>query len=78
MASSIVSKATAAVKASMQDAKHAQLELSTQDVNKKGNLLTTDFGVKQSNTDDWLKVANEDKTGPMLLEDNFAREKVAS
>lgn len=40
------------------------------------NKLTTDYGVKISNTDDWLKVATEDKTGPMLLEDPFGREKV--
>lgn len=38
--------------------------------------ITSDFGTKQSNTDDWLRVANGDKTGPMLLEDAFAREKV--
>jgi catalase len=38
--------------------------------------LTSDFGVRQSNTDDWLRVANGDHTGPSLLEDQFAREKV--
>ena len=37
---------------------------------------TTDYGVRQANNDDWLKVTSEDKTGPMLLEDVFAREKV--
>lgn len=42
------------------------------------NKLTTDYGVKLSNTDDWLKVVTEDKTGPMLLEDSFGREKVIS
>ena len=41
------------------------------------NKLTSDFGVKLSNTDDWLKVVSEDKTGPMLLEDSFGREKVS-
>lgn len=39
--------------------------------------ITADFGAKQSNTDDWLKVATEDQTGPSLLEDGFAREKVS-
>jgi catalase len=39
--------------------------------------LTSDFGVRQSNTDDWLRVANNDHTGPSLLEDPFAREKVS-
>jgi catalase len=38
--------------------------------------LTSDFGVKQANNDDWLRVTNNDHTGPSLLEDHFAREKV--
>jgi catalase len=38
--------------------------------------LTSDWGVRQSNTDDWLRVTNEEHTGPSLLEDPFAREKV--
>ena len=48
----------------------------TKDVHNKNARITSDFGVKQSNTDDWLKIVNEDKTGPMLLEDLFVREKV--
>ena len=40
------------------------------------NRITTDYGVKQSNTDDWLRVASEDKTGPALLEDHASREKI--
>jgi len=40
--------------------------------------MTSDFGVRQYNTDDWLKVVNEDQTGPALLEDAFGREKVRS
>ncbi|TWU78577.1 hypothetical protein ED733_003956 [Metarhizium rileyi] len=43
---------------------------------KKESRITADFGTKQSNTDDWLRVSNEKKTGPMLLEDGFAREKI--
>ncbi|CAM1505032.1 Fc.00g106690.m01.CDS01 [Cosmosporella sp. VM-42] len=42
----------------------------------KDSRITTDYGVKQSNTDDWLKVHREDKTGPMLLEDPHGREKI--
>lgn len=42
----------------------------------KDDRITSDFGVRQGNTDDWLKMANEDKNGPMLLEDSFAREKI--
>lgn len=38
--------------------------------------ITSDFGTKQSNTDDWLRIANGDKTGPSLLEDAFGREKI--
>lgn len=56
--------------------KVAQLAADTKDVHDKSYRITSDFGVKQTNTDDWLKVASEDKTGPMLLEDHFAREKI--
>ncbi|KAJ7589849.1 catalase-like domain-containing protein [Mycena floridula] len=38
--------------------------------------LTTDHGVFASNTDDWLKVASSGGTGPFLLEDQIAREKI--
>ena len=38
--------------------------------------ITSDWGVKQNNTDNWLRVATEDQTGPSLLEDAFGREKV--
>lgn len=40
------------------------------------NRLTTDYGVKQTNTDHWLSVSTEDKTGPSLLEDHASREKI--
>lgn len=42
----------------------------------KESRITSDYGVKQSNSDHWLRVVNEDQTGPMLLEDPFSREKV--
>lgn len=42
----------------------------------KDDRITTDFGVKQSTADEWLRVAGNDQTGPMLLEDSYAREKV--
>lgn len=38
--------------------------------------LTSDFGVKQSDTDNWLSASTGDRQGPLLLEDSFAREKV--
>ncbi|CAO2657924.1 Nn.00g071840.m01.CDS01 [Neocucurbitaria sp. VM-36] len=56
--------------------KVAQLAADTKDVHDKNWRITSDFGVKQTNTDDWLKVASEDRTGPSLLEDHFAREKI--
>jgi len=58
------------------DEKHRQLDKDSRDYMDSSACLTTDFGVKQSNTDDWLKVATEDKTGPMLLEDGHGREKI--
>lgn len=48
---------------------------NTKDVSPKDR-LTTDYGVKQSTADDWLKAASPDKAGPLLLEDPFARERV--
>ncbi|KAM0246135.1 hypothetical protein ACHAP5_004917 [Fusarium lateritium] len=38
--------------------------------------ITSDYGVKQNNTDEWLRVSTEDQTGPALLEDAFGREKI--
>lgn len=38
--------------------------------------MTTDFGHKVSNTDNWLKVGSKDHVGAHLLEDQVAREKV--
>jgi hypothetical protein len=57
--------------------KVAQLAADTKDVHDKSWKMTSDYGVKQSNTDDWLAVASEDKQGPQLLEDHFGREKVS-
>ncbi|KAI0097646.1 catalase [Nemania sp. FL0031] len=42
----------------------------------KDDRITTDSGVKQSTADEWLRVNRDDKTGPMLLEDSYAREKI--
>jgi len=59
-----------------QSNKLKDLAKDTVDISSKAP-LTTDFGVKNSGTDHWLGVTNEDNTGPMLLEDQFGREKVA-
>lgn len=61
---------------SSQNAKIADLARNTVDGHAKGN-LTTDYGVKVSNSDNWLKIASEQQTGPHLLEDQIGREKVA-
>ncbi len=53
------------------------LAQNTKDMTGKDR-LTTDYGVKQSTADDWLKAASPDKTGPLLLEDPFARERVSN
>jgi catalase len=58
--------------------KIADLAADTKDVHDPSYKLTSDYGVKQTNTDDWLGVASENKNGPMLLEDSFGREKVWS
>ena len=58
-----------------QTTKTQDLARNTLDGNSK-HTMTTDFGVKVNNTDNWLKIANEDKTGPHILEDQIAREKV--
>lgn len=55
--------------------KIAQLGEVTQTVSKNDR-ITTDFGVKEGTADEWLRVVSEDKTGPMLLEDSYARERV--
>ncbi|KAK2460640.1 hypothetical protein APHAL10511_007110 [Amanita phalloides] len=42
---------------------------------KPDSILTTDHGVRIRDTDNWLKVSDGD-TGPSLLEDQIAREKI--
>lgn len=56
-------------------AKEQQLAADTVEPTKNSR-LTTDFGTKMTNTDDWLRVNREDQIGPMLLEDGFSREKI--
>ncbi|EMF14529.1 CAT2 catalase [Sphaerulina musiva SO2202] len=57
-------------------AKLTDLQRDSKNVFDSSNRITTDFGVRQNTTDDWLKVHSEDHTGPMLLEDHAAREKI--
>ena len=73
--SSTLQKAQHVIMGSTGGDKLNDLKQETKDMSDKGR-LTTDYGVKQMTADDWLRVVNKDKTGPMLLEDPFARERV--
>lgn len=55
--------------------KMVDLESSTANVHTK-QPITTDHGTKVENTDNWLKTMDGKRTGPSLLEDQLAREKV--
>lgn len=57
------------------DGKYADLQKDIVDVHDKQH-MTTDHGAKISNPDQWLRIVDEKKTGPSLLEDQIAREKV--
>ena len=59
------------------DGKIADLQKDTHELNDKSH-MTADYGIKVSDPDHWLRVANEKNTGPTLLEDQIAREKVRS
>jgi len=79
MASSILANVSEKAKGaidSQSTKKITDLARDTKDVHDKSWKITSDYGVKQSNTDDWLRVVSEDKTGPSLLEDPFGREKI--
>jgi hypothetical protein len=64
------------IMAAIHDAKSKDLDRNTKEYGDPKNRITTDWGVKVSTTDDWLKAASDDKQGPLLLEDPIAREKV--
>lgn len=59
------------------DGKAADLAKDTVDIDTKQH-MTTDHGVKISNPDQWLRAVDDKRTGPSLLEDQIAREKVDS
>jgi catalase len=66
---------TAKKNAKSADGKFADLQKDTAELNDKDH-MTTDYGIKISDPDHWLRVASEKNTGPTLLEDQIAREKV--
>ena len=47
-------------------------------VPNRSSLLTTDFGVRNPSHDISLSASVGDRKGPLLMEDNFAREKVSA
>lgn len=57
------------------DPKLADLQKDTVELDNKKH-MTTDYGIKISNPDNWLRVVDDKYTGPSLLEDQIAREKV--
>lgn len=57
------------------DKKIVDLQHDTVSISDKLS-MTTDHGVKIENTDQWLRVVDDIHTGPSLLEDQLAREKV--
>ncbi|KAH0293624.1 catalase [Aureobasidium namibiae CBS 147.97] len=59
-----------------ENAKVAAMSDNIKNYMDSNNRITTDYGVKQTNTDDSLRVASADKTGPVLLEDHAGREKI--
>ncbi|EMC98652.1 hypothetical protein BAUCODRAFT_30922 [Baudoinia panamericana UAMH 10762] len=71
-----VEKLSEALDGSTQGQKLRDMAKDMKDYHDPNARLTTDYGVKQTNTDDWLKIVNENHTGPMLLEDHAAREKI--
>lgn len=61
--------------AKAEDGKFVDMQKDTVDVHAKQH-MTTDYGIKISDPDHWLRVASDSSTGPSLLEDQIAREKV--
>ncbi|ORY68472.1 catalase-like domain-containing protein [Pseudomassariella vexata] len=75
MASNIIPSTVKNIMSGEKGAKATQLQPDIQEPGKDDR-ITTDYGVRQSNTDDTLKIVNDQSTGPQLLEDSFAREKI--
>ncbi|KAJ6164788.1 hypothetical protein N7470_003460 [Penicillium chermesinum] len=57
------------------ESKSADMKKDTVELNSKQH-MTTDYGIKIADPDHWLRVADGKKTGPSLLEDQIAREKI--
>ncbi|KAJ5892869.1 hypothetical protein N7504_009560 [Penicillium tannophilum] len=57
------------------EGKFSDMEKDTVDVFAKQH-MTTDYGIKISDPDHWLRTVSDKNTGPSLLEDQIAREKI--
>lgn len=77
LAAAGVQKVKHAVESLTEDKKIKDLQRDTVDVHAPAT-ITTDHGTKVSNTDNWLRAVDDHRTGPSLLEDQIAREKVCS
>ncbi|KAK5224180.1 catalase 1 [Exophiala xenobiotica] len=58
------------------DPKQIQLQQVTIDAATKDQHSTTDWGLGVTDQDNWLNVSSAEQTGPQLLEDHIAREKI--
>lgn len=76
MASKVIPQSVKQIIMGTKDDKISQLANDTKTVDGESR-ITSDYGVKQTNTDDWLRVTNDGQIGPSLLEDPFGREKVS-
>ena len=74
--SSIADTLKSAVSNMNENAKVASMSHDIVDISDKNAGITTDHGVSVADTDNWLKVSNGRTVGPMLLEDQIAREKI--
>ncbi|KAI9850450.1 MAG: hypothetical protein M1838_005662 [Thelocarpon superellum] len=79
--SSVISTTFARAQATLADAtepngKIKNLQPETHNSDDPHARITTDAGVKQANTDDWLSVSTPDRQGPALLSDVHGREKI--
>ncbi|KAJ5144892.1 hypothetical protein N7448_002284 [Penicillium atrosanguineum] len=61
--------------ASVEDGKFRDMAKDTVELNGEQH-MTTDYGIKISDPDHWLRVGDDKHTGPSLLEDQIAREKI--
>jgi catalase len=61
----------------VESAKTKSLQSDTKNADTTTQPFTTDFGLKVSNNENFLKLVSEKSTGPQLLEDEIGRERVS-